>query len=190
MSPITGHPDVTGSYLDLAASPPGHLSADSLGFRTPEGVSRSDAQNRENEVAEPLVLQFLAADVVVIGAPLYNFGIPTQLMAWIDRISQLGRTFSYTGKGAVGLAGGKTVIVASARGGLYLPSAAGNANEHRESYLKVIFSFMGVTCIRFLRAESLAMGDAAKAAGITEAGVQITVQTTAVADQSSTAVAA
>lgn len=102
----------------------------------------------------------------------------------------MGRTFNYTGKGAVGLAGGKTVIVASARGGLYSPSAAGNANEHQESYFKVIFNFMGVTDIRFVRAEGLAIGDAANAAGITEAGVQITVQTTAVANQSSTAVAA
>lgn len=74
-----GHTDVTVSYLDLAASPPGHLSADSIGFRMSEGIQQSDAQQRENEVSEALVLQFLAADVVVIGAPLHNFSIPTQL---------------------------------------------------------------------------------------------------------------
>ena len=110
--------------------------------------------------------QFLAADVIVVGAPLYNFSIPSQLKAWIDRLAQAGRTFKYTDKGPVGLAGGKTVIVASTRGGIYSTSEGGQAMEHQESYLKVVFGFFGITDVRFVRAEGLAMGDAPKAAAL------------------------
>ena len=99
------------TYLDLAVDSPSHLSAASLGFRLPAGkAALSDEQVRENAISEALVSQFLAADVLVIGAPLYNFSIPTQLKSWIDRIAQAGRTFSYTDKGPVGLAGGKTCL--------------------------------------------------------------------------------
>ena len=82
--------------------------------------------------------QFLAADVVVIGAPLYNFTIASQLKSWIDRIAQRGRTFAYTDKGRKGLAGGKTVIVALSRGGVYSTSEGGRASEHQETYLQTI----------------------------------------------------
>ena len=93
-------------------------------------------QKRENALSEALVTQFLAADVIVVGAPMYNFAIPSQLKAWIDRIAQAGRTFKYTDKGPVGLASGKTVIVASSRGGVYSTSEGGRAMEHQESYLQ------------------------------------------------------
>ena len=102
------HPGTEVTYLDLAVDTPSHLSAESLGFRMPAGVPLSEVQQRENAISEKLVSQFLAADTIVIGAPLYNFTIPTQLKAWIDRIAQTGRTFAYTDKGPVGLAGGKT----------------------------------------------------------------------------------
>ena len=167
------HPDTEVSYLDLAVDAPSHLSAESLGFRIPVDGVLSDAQKRENAISEALVSQFLASDVIVVGAPLYNFTIPTQLKAWIDRLAQIGRTFKYTDKGPVGLAGGKTVIVASSRGGMYSTSDAGNATEHQESYLKVIFGFFGITDVRFVRAEGLGMGEAAKAAALASAGVEI-----------------
>ena len=110
--------------------------------------------------------QFLASDVIVIGAPLYNFSIPSQLKAWIDRLAQAGRTFKYTDKGPVGLAGGKTVIVASTLGGVYSTSEGGQAMEHQESYLKVVFGFFGITDVRFVRAEGVAMGPDAKATAL------------------------
>ena len=147
-------------YLDLAVDTPSHLSAESLGFRLPAAGELSDAQRRENAVSEALVSQFLAADVIVLGAPLYNFSIPSQLKAWIDRVAQAGRTFTYTAAGPKGLAGGKTVIVASTRGGVYSSSDAGRAMEHQESYLQTVFGFFGITDVRFVRAEGLAMGDA------------------------------
>ena len=171
---LATHPGTVVDYLDLAVSAPSHLSAQALGFRLPAGAADlTDAQRRENEVSEALVSQFLAADVIVVGAPLYNFSIPSQLKAWIDRVAQAGRTFKYTDKGAVGLAGGKTVIVASSRGGVYSTSDAGNALEHQESYLKTVFGFFGITDVRFVRAEGVAMGDAPKAQALAAAQAQI-----------------
>lgn len=157
------NPGAEVSYLDVAAQAPSHLNADSLGFRLPAGSALTEVQQRENAVSEALVTQFLAADVIVVGAPLYNFSIPSQLKAWIDRICQVGRTFKYTDKGPQGLAGGKTVVVVSTRGGKYSISEAGNAMEHQESYLKTVFGFLGITDVRIVRAEGLNMGPEVKA---------------------------
>ena len=168
------HPGTVVEVLDLAQDAPNHLNVDSLGFRlgtTAEGLS--EVQKRENALSEKLVSQFLAADVVVVGAPMYNFTIPTQLKAWIDRIAQAGRTFTYTEQGPQGLAGGKTVIVASSRGGAYSGTPALAALDHQESYLKTIFGFMGVTDVRFVRAEGVALGEAARSQALANADVEI-----------------
>jgi len=169
---VAAHPATTVDYLDLALDAPSHFDTNSIGSRGAQ-AEPTDVQRRENAISEKLVSQFLASDVIVIGAPLYNFSIPTQLKAWIDRLAQPGRTFKYGDKGPVGLAGGKTVIVVSTRGGMYSTSDVGQAMEHQESYLKVVFGFFGVTDVRFVRAEGLAMGDAPKAAAIEAARVQI-----------------
>jgi FMN-dependent NADH-azoreductase len=163
------HPGTTVNYLDLATQAPSHLSADSLGFRLAPGAAVSDVQKAENAISEALVLQFLAADVIVVGAPLYNFSVPSQLKAWIDRVAQVGRTFKYTETGPVGLAGGKTVIVASTRGGMYSTSEGGRAMEHQESYLQTVFGFFGISDVRIVRAEGLAMGEAGKAQALASA---------------------
>lgn len=153
------HPGTEVEYLDLAANTPNHFSRDAMGFRLPPSdAALSDAQIQENAVSEALVSQFLAADVIVIGAPLYNFSIPSQLKAWIDRLAQSGRTFKYTEAGVVGLAKGKTIITALSRGGIYSTSEAGQAMEHQESYLKTIFGFFGITDVRVVRAEGTDMG--------------------------------
>ena len=167
------HPDVQVSYLDLVANAPAHFTMDAMAPRTGQTDGLSDAQKRENAVSEQLVSQFLAADVVVIGAPFYNFSSPTQLKAWIDRLAQPGRTFHYTANGPEGLAKGKTVIVASTRGGVYSTSEGGQAMEHQESYLKVVLGFFGVTDVRFVRAEGVAMGEAAKASALSTAQAHI-----------------
>ena len=176
------HPDTTVDHLDLAVDTPNHFDANALGIKVAV-AEPTEAQKRENAVSEKLVSQFLAADVIVVGAPLYNFSIPSQLKAWIDRIGQVGRTFKYTEKGPVGLAGGKTVIVASTRGGMYSTSEGGQAMEHQESYLKVVFGFFGITDVRIVRAEGLAMGDAAKAAAIESARADIRAVTAEAANQ-------
>ncbi|MBI5279126.1 MAG: NAD(P)H-dependent oxidoreductase [Burkholderiales bacterium] len=180
------HAGTEVEYLDLAADAPTHLAVDSLGFRFgPSADGLTDVQRRENEVSERLVSQFLAADVVVVGAPMFNFSVPSQLKAWIDRVAQAGRTFKYTEKGPVGLAAGKTVIVASTRGGAY---AGAPAMDHQESYLSTVFGFFGVTDLRFVRAEGLAMGDAAKALAL--AGAEEAIRTQTVAANEEVALAA
>ena len=95
-----------------------------------------------------------AADVIVIGAPMYNFAIPSQLKAWIDRVVVAGKTFRYTAAGPEGLVKGKRVIVAVSRGGVYPP---GSPAEFAESYLKHVFGFIGVTDVTFMRAEGLGL---------------------------------
>lgn len=186
---VAAHPGTKVEYLDLAAQAPSHLSAQSLGFRTGQAAS-TEIERNENALSEALVSQFLASDVIVVGAPLYNFSIPSQLKAWIDRLAQAGRTFKYTDKGAVGLAGGKTVIVASSRGGVYSTSEGGQAMEHQESYLKVVFGFFGITDVRFVRAEGVGMGPDAKAAALASAAQEIGTHTSVAANQARVAQAA
>ena len=186
------HPGTVVDYLDLAVDGPSHLSIESLGFRQPAapGAALSEVQQRENAISEALVSQFLAADVVVIGAPLYNFTIPSQLKSWIDRIAQAGRTFTYTDKGPKGLAVGKTVIVASTRGGVYSTSEGGRAMEHQESYLLTVFGFLGITDVRFVRAEGLAMGAETKAQAVAAANAEIKASNGVAANQDTVAIAA
>lgn len=168
------HPTTVVEHLDLALDAPTHLSRDSLGFRLAPGAAGiGEAQRHENAVSERLVSQFLASDVIVVGAPMYNFSVPSQLKAWIDRIAQVGRTFRYTDKGPQGLAGGKTVIVASTRGGMYAANPALAGLDHQESYLRTVFGFFGVTDLRVVRAEGMAMGEAAKASGLASAHLEI-----------------
>lgn len=163
------HAGTEVTYLDLVAQAPNHFTMAAMTPRTGQTDGLTAEQVAENAVSEQLVSQFLAADVVVIGAPFYNFGIPSQLKAWIDRIAQPGRTFRYTANGPEGLAKGKKVIVASARGGVYSTSPQGQAMEHQESYLQTVLGFFGITDVEFVRAEGVAMGDDAKAQALQQA---------------------
>ena len=155
------HPGLDVSYRDLAAQPVGHLSGAHLAAG--QGLVPEDAALAADVADGAAVLDaFLAADIVVVGAPMYNFSIPTQLKAWIDRLAIAGRTFRYTEKGVEGLAGNKTVIIASSRGGLYSEGTPMAFFDHQETYLKGVFGFFGITDIRFIRAEGVAMGDDAR----------------------------
>ena len=187
---VAAHPGTQVEHLDLVANAPSHLDTNSIAVKTGVQAEPTDVQRRENAISEQLVSQFLAADVIVVGAPLYNFSVPSQLKAWIDRLAQMGRTFKYTDKGPVGLAGGKTVIVASSRGGMYSTSEGGQAAEHQESYLKVVFGFFGITDVRFVRAEGLAMGEAAKASALASARSDIATAVGRAANQDVAALAA
>ncbi|WP_236632123.1 FMN-dependent NADH-azoreductase [Caulobacter sp. BP25] len=117
--------------------------------------------------------ELFAADIIVIGAPMYNFSIPTQLKGWVDRVSVAGRTFRYGPNGPEGLVTGKTVFVASARGGVYSGDAPGAAMDHQETYLLSVLAFIGLTNVTVVRAEGLALGEEAKAASIAGAKAQI-----------------
>jgi FMN-dependent NADH-azoreductase len=166
------NPDLEISYRDLAAEPLGHLSgahlAAALGASPEEKTLLSDLAAGQAALEE-----FLAADVVVIGAPMYNFAIPTQLKAWIDRLAVAGKTFRYTVNGPEGLAGGKTVIVASSRGGFYGPDTPIAFLDHQESYLRGLFGFLGITDVCFIRAEGLALGAEQRAKAMTLARDEI-----------------
>src|SRR5215471_9772892 len=137
---------------DLDANPIPHLDSKRLPTVRPANAPEG-AVGIADEGGSDVLDEFLSADILVIGAPMYNFGIPSQLKAWIDRIAIKGKTFAYTEHGPKGLAGGKTVIVASARGGFYGASSPVASWDHQEAYLKTVFGFLGVTDIRFLRAE-------------------------------------
>ncbi|KQP38054.1 FMN-dependent NADH-azoreductase [Pseudorhodoferax sp. Leaf274] len=168
------HPGTQVQYLDLAAEAPAHFGADALSFKLGLDLEKiSTAQRAENIATERYLAQFLAADVIVVGAPLYNFSIPTQLKAWIDRLAQPGRTFRYTAAGPEGLAKGKTVIVVSGRGGVYSTSEQGRALEHQESYLQTVFGFFGITDVRFVRAEGIAYGPEQRAAALRQGEADI-----------------
>jgi FMN-dependent NADH-azoreductase len=149
----TARPDVQVSYRDLAAQELPHLSQKALSQVDELEAARNAATLEE----------FLAADIVVIGAPMYNFSIPSQLKAWIDRITVKGRTFRYTQQGPEGLASGKEVIVAVSRGGVYAPNAPG---EFGESYLRFLFGFLGVENVTFVRAEGLGLSPQHREAAI------------------------
>lgn len=168
------HPDLQVEHLDLAAEAPAHFSADALGFKLGwEEAKLTDTQRAENAVTERYLRQFLASDVIVVGAPMYNFSIPTQLKAWIDRLAQPGRTFRYSAAGPEGLAKGKTVIVVSGRGGIYSGSAQAEAADHQERYLRTVFGFFGVTDVRFVRAEGMAYGPEKRAAALRQGEADI-----------------
>lgn len=129
-------------YRDLDRDPLPHLTGGSL--------AKADAAEAED--AERTLQQFLDADVVVLGAPMYNFSIPSTLKAWIDRVAVAGRTFRYTEAGPEGLAGGKKIIVASGRGGLH----TGAPTDFQEPYLRQVFGFLGIDDVEFVRAEGVA----------------------------------
>ena len=162
------HPEATIVYRDLVAEPAAHLSGAHLmaANAKPEDVDQKLAA----EVADgaKILEQFLAADTVIIGAPMYNFSLPSQLKAWIDRIAVSGKTFRYTENGPEGLAGGKKIIVVSTRGGHYSDGPAA-AMDHQESYLKAVLGFLGVTDIEFVRAEGLNISADRKQYAIAEA---------------------
>jgi FMN-dependent NADH-azoreductase len=136
-------------YRDLAAAPLDHLTLDAF--------------------ADGSVLdEFLAADTIVIGAPMYNFTLPSQLKAWIDRILVAGRTFRYTADGPEGLAGGRRVIIALARGGIYDAGSPAASLEHLESYLRGIFNFIGIDP-EFVAADGLNISSEMRQTSISQA---------------------
>ena len=155
-------PDAHVIYRDLAAQELPHLSAAALDRSDEVGAARNAA----------VLDEFLAAEVLVIGAPLYNFSVPSQLKAWIDRIAVAGKTFRYTERGPQGLAAGKRVIVAVARGGVY---AKDSPAEFGESYLQHLFGFLGIRDLTFVRAEGLGISAQHRAASIAAARESIPV---------------
>jgi FMN-dependent NADH-azoreductase len=124
-----------------------------------QGGAKVDASTQAEFAETNVVLdEFLAADIVVLGAPMYNFGIPSQLKAWIDCLASPGKTFKYTATGVQGLAGGKKLIIASSRGGFYTAASPMAFMDHQETFLTGFFGFIGISDAAFIRAEGVGLG--------------------------------
>jgi len=153
-------------YRDLAAHPIPHLSGAYLGAAAAGTEGQHDAATQADlALGAAVIEELLAADIIVIGAGLYNFSVPSQLKAWIDRIAVAGKTFRYTEKGPEGLLGHKRVILAIARGGYYGAGTPAASFEHGETYLRSVFAFLGVTNLDVIIAEGLAVGPEQREAG-------------------------
>jgi FMN-dependent NADH-azoreductase len=167
------HPGARVIRRDLVVDAALHLSdAHMAAFQG--GAVSNPALGEDLAVGGAYVDDLFAADIVVIGAPMYNFSVPSQLKAWIDRVCVAGRTFRYTPNGPEGLLPrGKKVFIASARGGIYTGDSPAAALEHQESYLRGVLGFIGLTDVTIIRAEGLNLGDEPKAAAIAKARAQI-----------------
>ncbi len=162
------HPAATVTYYDLGAEPIGHLTGAHLAAG--RGLPAGSASLQQDVARGQRALEdFLAADIVVVGAPMYNFSVSSQLKAWIDRLAVAGKTFRYTQSGVQGLAGGKKVIVASSRGGFYGPDTPLASLDHQETYLRGIFGFFGITDITFVRAEGVNVSEDQRRASVAAA---------------------
>lgn len=152
------YPGIQVTYRDLVAQPLPHLELSYLPQKYPLAGAAvdHDPSEQHRHVSEAILDEFLASDIVVIGSPMYNFTVPTQLKAWIDRIVIAGRTFRYTPEGQlIGLASDKRVICTLSRGGFYGKETGYRANEHLETYLASIFGYIGVTRLEFIIAEGI-----------------------------------
>lgn len=152
------HPEIQVTYYDLNQNPLPYLSSATFAAMGKDEADRNDAEKTELAAAGKALEDFMSADVVVLGAPMYNFSVPTQLRGFLDRLAVAGKTFRYTANGPEGLSGGKRVIVASGRGGVYSQPEAMQALDHQESYLKTFFAFLGIQEVEIIRAEGVALG--------------------------------
>ena len=143
-------------YRDLTLTPLAHLSGSHLAAG--QGAVPEASLQPDLDAGQAVLNEFLAADIVVLGAPMYNFTIPSQLKAWIDRIVVAGKTFKYGPQGAEGLAGNKRVIIAVSRGGFYGAGTPAAVGEHLETYLRWVFGFVGVANPEFISADGIQMG--------------------------------
>jgi FMN-dependent NADH-azoreductase len=167
------YPDATVVYRDVVAEPIPHLDGPiAAGFRPIPGGVADASVAKEHARSQALVAELLGSDLIVIGTPMYNFSVASQLKSWIDRVVQPGRTFQYTDKGPVGLAGGKRVFIASTRGGSY-SSGHATAMDFQEDYLRAAFGFLGITNLHVVRAENLSRGAEAKSASTTAAHASV-----------------
>jgi FMN-dependent NADH-azoreductase len=161
---------------DLGAHPVPHLDVDTLnGVR---GTPATGAEQAARQLSDELIAELRAADTLVIGAPMYNFGVTTSLRAWFDHVLRAGETFSYSSAGPRGLLAGKRVIVIESRGGLYSEGPAA-AIDFQEPYLRHLLGFIGLTDVTFVHAEKIGYGPEARAAALLQARSHIDTLTSA-----------
>lgn len=163
------HGEINVVTRDLAAEPVPHLDASRFGAFLTGADDRNDEQKRVIDYSDSLIQEIQNADVIVMGVPMYNFGIPSALKAYFDHIARAGVTFRYTENGPVGLLEDRPVYVLAARGGIY----AGTPNDSQTPYIRSFLGFLGLKDVQFLYAEGLNMGDDQKANALEAAGRNI-----------------
>ncbi|QJD91984.1 FMN-dependent NADH-azoreductase [Duganella dendranthematis] len=156
------NPAATVVTRDLAANPLPHLTEQVIGAYFTPAEQRNAEQAAAIKTSDALVDELLAADTIVIGAPMYNFSVTSGLKAWIDHVARAGRTFQYGANGIEGLVTGKKVVVFVASGGVYSEGPAA-AYDHITTYLRAVLGFLGLTDVTFIVAEGVAMGEEAVA---------------------------
>lgn len=162
---VTQLPSTKVIRRDLGKEPIPHLDAERFAALLSKAEARTAQQQAVLDQSNALIAELQAADVIVIGAPLYNFGISSQLKAWFDHVARAGVTFKYTDRGSVGLLAGRKAYVFTARGGYY----AGTPADIHAAYLKTMLGFLGITDVTFVHAEGLAVGREKKEAGLASA---------------------
>ena len=160
-------PVVRITRRDVGTAPIPHLTEATVGAIRGSPADSDEAQ-AALELSDRLISELREADLIVIGAPMYNFGMPSTLKAWFDHVLRAGITFRYTAEGPEGLLKGKRAIVIESRAGLYSEGPAA-ANDSQEPHLRTLLAFMGIDDIRFVRAEKLAFGPEAASGAIAEA---------------------
>lgn len=158
-------PNAQVTVRDLARDPVPHLDGERFSAFVARKQDRTAAQEAVVAYSDALIGELRGADVLVIGLPMYNFGVPSQLKAWIDHIARAGETFRYTEKGPQGLLTGKKAYIFATRGGVY----AGTAADTQTQYLRQLLEFVGIADIEFVYAEGLAISEAARNAGLAAA---------------------
>lgn len=158
------HPGAHVKVRDVARDPLPHVDENFVAALRPSGGSLTEDQQAIIRKSDELVSELMAADILVIAAPMYNFGIPSTLKAWIDYVARAGRTFRYTEKGPEGLVKGKKAILIHSRGGVY-SSGPAQALDHQGTYLRSVLGFIGITDVESVDVEGVAFGpDAAEKA--------------------------
>jgi FMN-dependent NADH-azoreductase len=160
-------PDAQVTIRDVGAEPLPHLTAETVGAI--RGAAQTDAEKQTLALSDQLVAELQAADLIVIGSPMYNFGMSSTLKTWFDHVLRAGVTFRYTEAGPEGLLAGKKAIVIQSRAGLYSEGPAAGM-DGQEPHLRTLLGFIGITDVTFVRAEKLAFGPDAASAAIAEAG--------------------
>jgi FMN-dependent NADH-azoreductase len=167
------HPGIEVVYRDLAADAALHLSGGHLAAWQGSPIADADF-DKDVVLGGSYVDELITADTIVIGAPMYNFTVPSQLKGWIDRVTVAGKTFRYTENGPESLLPkGKKVFIASARGGIYAPGTPAAAMDHHESYLKAVLGLIGLNDVTIVRAEGVAISPEARARAIAKARADI-----------------
>ena len=163
------HPTDQVTVRDLALHPVPHLDANLLGGWMKPEAQRSADEHASLKRSDELTDELLAADVLVLAAPMYNFAIPSSLKAWLDHVLRAGVTFKYTETGPQGLLTGKKAYVLTARGGLY----AGSTSDHQEPYLRQVMAFVGIHDVTFIHAEGMNLGGDFQEKGLNQAKARL-----------------